>query len=351
MAPGATRAARRVPGLLVAIALLFCRPLAGVAQELVFPGGVIWQITLDPPPALLPAFDDHSAYLVLRDGNVRAINHATGATRWTSPASSTVTPASSGRHLAGADGSTAWALDAASGRAAWHVDLGTKAAASPVITQAGAVFVTENGDLVLLAWADGREAWRVHLPARVSAPVAAGIDRVWAGLEDGRVVAFGLADGATALDQAARRAHPRHDAIDDRLFTGAADNFLYALRTKNGDAAWRWRTGGDVVGHAVADDRRVYFTSLDAMLRAVNRRHGDLRWQRPLTSRAVGGPVLAAHRSSWRGCRPKCEPFGRATAAWRRPPRCPRARSTGRSLPRRTPQHRPAWCCSPPADT
>jgi hypothetical protein len=28
------------------------------------------------------------------------------------------------------------------------------------------------------------------------------------------------------------------------------------------------------------------------MLRAVDRRHGDLRWQRPLVTRAVGAPVL-----------------------------------------------------------
>jgi outer membrane protein assembly factor BamB len=86
---------------------------AADAQDLAFPGGVIWQIKLDPPPAQLPAFDAHSVYLVLRDGHVRAIDSATGDERWLSPASSTVRPASSGRHLVGADSSTAWCLDAA----------------------------------------------------------------------------------------------------------------------------------------------------------------------------------------------------------------------------------------------
>jgi outer membrane protein assembly factor BamB len=263
------------------------------AQELAFPGGVIWQITVDPPPVQLPAFDTRNAYLVVRDGHVLAVDHATGGTRWTSPASSTVRPASSGRHLVGADGVTAWAIDAESGREAWRRDLGSGAAAVPAISPAGAVFLTEQGDLVLLAWVDGREVWRARMPAQVSAPVVAGPDHVWVGLDDGQVLAIRLTDGATAWTKALGARILQMTPIGDRLFAGASDNFLYALKAKDGHLAWRWRTGGDVVGHAVADDRRVYFTSLDAMLRAVDRRHGDLRWQRPLTSRAVGGPTLA----------------------------------------------------------
>jgi outer membrane protein assembly factor BamB len=289
--------------------MVLCVPRAGGAQTLAFPGGVIWQITVDPPPAQLPAFDERTAYLVLRDGQVRAVDHATGATRWTSPASSTVTPVSSGRLLVGADGLTAWAIDAASGRAAWQRDIGARVAAPPVLTQAGAVFVTESSDLVLLAWTDGRETWRVRMPAVVTAPVVAGPDRVWAGLEDGRIVAVGLDDGRAVWEKTLGGRILGMTVIGDRLFTGAADDFLYALRTKDGGIAWRWRTGGDVVGLAVADDRRVYFTSLDAMLRAVDRRHGDLRWQRPLVSRAVGGPVLAGTQVIVAGVSPELRAF------------------------------------------
>jgi outer membrane protein assembly factor BamB len=280
-----------------------------LAQELAFPGGVIWQVTLDPPPAQLPAFDDRSAYLVLRDGHVRAVDHATGATRWISPASSTVRPASSGRHLVGADGVTAWAIDADSGREAWRRDLGSTAAAVPAISPAGAVFLTEQGDLVLLAWVDGHEVWRARMPAPVSAPVVAGPDHVFVGLDDGHLLAIRLGDGATAWTKTLGARILEMTSIDDRLFAGASDNFLYALKPKDGHLAWRWRTGGDVAGLAVADQRRVYFTSLDAMLRAVDRRHGDLRWQRPLTTRAVGGPTLAGTQIIVAGVAPELHAF------------------------------------------
>jgi len=116
---------------------------------------------------------------------------------------------------------------------------------------------------------------------------------VWVGLDDGRILAIRTADGTVAWTRSLGAGVLGMTAIDDRLLAGSSDNFLYALKVRDGNVAWRWRTGGDVTGQAVADGRRVYFTSRDAMLRAVDRKHGDLRWQRPLATRAVGAPLLA----------------------------------------------------------
>jgi outer membrane protein assembly factor BamB len=191
----------------------------------------------------------------------------------------------------------------------WRRDLGSAASAAPVATPAGAVFLTEHDDLVLLAWGDGREVWRTPLPAHVSAPIAAGADRVWAGLDDGRILAVGLADGATKWTKTLGARILAITPVDDRLFIGSADNFLYALKSKDGGVAWRWRTGGDVAWHTAADARRVYFTSLDAMLRAHDRRHGDMRWQRPLTSRSVGAPLLVGTQLIVAGVSPELRAF------------------------------------------
>jgi outer membrane protein assembly factor BamB len=282
----------RTAGLTAAVVMCLC-PARAQPQDLAFPGGIIWQTTLAPPPVQLPAFDDRRVYLVMGDGSVLAVDHATGTSLWSTPARSTVRPAASGRYLAGADGATAWAIDAGSGEVAWSRDLGARVSAVPAVTDAGAAMLTEAGDLVLLAWADGREAWRVRLPGESSAPLAADGDRLFVGLADGRVRALALPDGATVWERTLGGRVLGLTPIGDRLFTGAADNFLYALKVRDGGTAWRWRTGGDVVALAVADERRVYFTSLDAMLRAMDRRHGDLRWQRPLAARAVGGPAMA----------------------------------------------------------
>ena len=106
-------------GAAAAAALLCLLPSFAEPQDLAFPGGVIWQLTLSPPPVQLPAFDDEQVYVVMGDGSIRAFDHATGTSRWTAHAVSTVRPAASNRRLAGADGATAWVIDADSGAVAW----------------------------------------------------------------------------------------------------------------------------------------------------------------------------------------------------------------------------------------
>ena len=68
----------------------------------------------------------------------------------------------------------------------------------------------------------------------------------------------------------ARRRGARHPGARDRLYLGSDDNFFYSLSANDGVVRWRWRTGADVVGAPVADARRVYFTSLDNVLRALD---------------------------------------------------------------------------------
>ena len=55
---------------------------------------------------------------------------------------------------------------------------------------------------------------------------------------------------------------------------------------------WRWRTGGDIVGRAAVDERRVMFVSLDNILRALDRESGVQQWRRPLAGRPTSGPQI-----------------------------------------------------------
>jgi len=61
----------------------------------------------------------------------------------------------------------------------------------------------------------------------------------------------------------------------------------------DGRVDWRWRTGGDVIGRPVADNRYVYFLALDNVLRAINLVTGGQQWMRPLPIRPAWGPAKA----------------------------------------------------------
>ncbi len=277
-----------------------------------FPGGVIWQLSFESPPAQVPAFDTERVYIALRDGTLAAVDHAPGRVVWSEARPATVPPAAAGRLLVGAQDDTAWAVEAATGRAVWQHTLPAKAALGPVVSGGGALYLTEGGDAVLLALEDGRERWRLPVGARPRALSTSGGRSAWIGFEDGRVLAVDLSGGRISWTRKLPSAALALTPVGDRVLVGSADQFLYALKAKNGGVAWRWRTGGSIAGPAAADARRIYFVSRDATLRALDRRHGDLKWQRPLSSRAVGGPLLAGDVLIVAGVSPELRGFRRS---------------------------------------
>jgi len=287
----------------------YADPVSGQPPAVAFPGGVIWQVALTAPPAQLPAFDAARLYVALRDGTLVALDHATGLPAWSASRDATVAPLSMGSFLVGASGATAWALDAATGSRRWEHDLGAVVVLAPISTDAGPLFLTLANDAVLLASDDGQEIWRQPLSGRATSSAAGARGRAWVGLDDGRVLAMQTSNRAIQWTRTLPSAALVMTPLGDRLLVGSADNFLYALEGKDGEIAWRWRTGGDVVGAAAADARRVYFVSLDATLRAIDLRHGDLRWQRPLAARPVGGPALAGDTLVVAGVSPELRGF------------------------------------------
>jgi len=285
------------------------KPKVAPAPAVTFPGGVVWQLALESPPSQPPAFDDARAYVATRSGRIVAVDHASGEIAWSAEAASTVAPASSGRVVVGANAATAWALDADSGRALWHRPLPAAAGIGPVTIASGVVFVTDAGEAVLLAADDGHEIWRRDLGGPPSAVAASASGGPWIGLKDGRVVSIEPVRGGIAWTRRLKATPLALTPVRDRVFVGAADRFLYSLKVKSGRVAWRWRTGGDVAGPAAADARRIYFASRDATLRALDRRHGDLKWQRPLATRATGGPLLAGDMLILAGVSPELRGF------------------------------------------
>ena len=150
---------------------------------------------------------------------------------------------------------------------------------------------TVSGDVLALRATDGQLVWRQHLNSRAHAQPALGANRAYVPLDDARIVAVSMETGAPLwaghLPEPATALH----ADADRLFAGSRDNFFYALREDDGTIAWRWRTGADVVGLPVVDDRNVYFVSMDNVLRALSRRSGVQQWVRLLSLRPTRGPL------------------------------------------------------------
>jgi outer membrane protein assembly factor BamB len=251
---------------------------------------IAWRAGLEEPASAWPAFDHEFAFIPLRTGHLTAIGLADGAPRWTVDLATALPPAADGRLVLLATGTELRALDRATGTPAWRKELGAAVTAPLLVNTGWLITALDGGAIVALRASDGHELWRQEVggPVRVRPSIAG--DHLFVSVDDGRVVAFHLHTGDRIWERRLK-GRPQEILPLDDLFVGATDNLFYRLAGHNGLSKWSWRTGGDIVGMPAVDSERVYFLSMDNILRALDRRSGVRQWQRPLESRPAAGPL------------------------------------------------------------
>jgi outer membrane protein assembly factor BamB len=115
-------------------------------------------------------------------------------------------------------------------------------------------------------------------------------------------------------ERASRRPATGILALDDRVYVGATDNFLYCLGSRRGDIAWRWRTGADIIGAPVVADDRLYFVSLDNILRSLDRHGGSQKVESARCHAASQQPLLAGSTLIVGGLTPSVRGYAGAPA-------------------------------------
>ena len=182
---------------------------------------------------------------------------------------------------------------ASDGSIAWRTPLAEALAVRPTFDNGWLIAASTNGEVLAYRAKDGELIWRRSLAAPAHAPAALADDRVYLPTSDSHIVALRVESGEPVWERRLGGAPNEILALSERLYAGSLDNFFYCLMTRDGRIDWRWRTGGDVIGEPIADDRRVYFVALDNVLRAMDQKSGAQVWMRPLPVRPIAGPVRA----------------------------------------------------------
>jgi outer membrane protein assembly factor BamB len=256
-----------------------------------FPLRVRWTTDLDGPPSATLATDGTRVFVPLTTGGVIAVTAETGALLWKADVSTTVVPAVADGRVYVVGGDALQALDAATGRAVWRAPLAT-AMSAPVVARSGWVIgALDTGEIVAWRGDDGTEVWRQKIGAPVVAAPAINGERLYLPGSDGLVRALRIDTGAAIWTTSLGGSVVTIAPLGTRVYVGSTDNYFYCLDDEKGRVRWRWRAGADPVGAAIADDERVYFSSLDTIVRALDRGHGAQRWRQPLPWRPRTGPL------------------------------------------------------------
>jgi outer membrane protein assembly factor BamB len=262
------------------------------------PGGqgaylvALWTTPLPDTPTGTPTFDGERAYVPLRNGRLVAVALASGTIEWSVDANPHPTLAAGDGLMFASAPSAIEARSSTDGSVQWRITLDGNVAGALMSDQGWLLAVTSAGTAIAIRARDGQTIWQKPVGASASVAPAIAADHAYFPLDDGRMQARRLLTGDLVWERKLGGKPSRLLPLDDRLFVGAQDHYLYCLATKDGGVKWRWRAGGDVIGAPVVDERAVYFASLDNVLRALDRGNGHQRWRQLLATRPSGGPLL-----------------------------------------------------------
>ncbi len=276
----------------MALAILGALPLAHVdAAGLNFPLLPKWTITLEASPTFPAAYDAAQAYIALRDERLMAISLETGQSSWSVACPTTAAPVAGDQLVfVGGDGYVQ-ALEQRDGARRWRTAI--EGSVTSLYWDTGwLIATTDKSALVALRAVDGAFLWQRHLESALhSAPAPTG-DRLYLSMKSGALLALAILTGDPIWTIQLPKPGNGILPIGDRIYIGSEDDKFYCLSAKSGKIIWLWKAGADVIGTPAVDLKRVYFVSLDNVLRAVDRNSGSVRWQKSLPMRPATGPVL-----------------------------------------------------------
>lgn len=262
------------------------------AAPAVAPLDARWVVTFDSPPATSPGFDATTAYVALKNGALVAIDLDRGTVRWRLDVATTFRPATGSGLVFTVSEQTIEAREATTGATRWRTPM-PGGASAPLYWDTGWLLASStSGDLVALRADDGTVVWRRQLGAPLSGPPGPALDRLYLPLADNRLVCVRLATGETIWSRPLPAPITALLALEDQLVFGTENKLVMSVDLMRGHDRWVWPVGGDVSGSPAADSRRIYFAARDNVLRAVDRRSGNLRWKATLNSRPAGGPLM-----------------------------------------------------------
>jgi outer membrane protein assembly factor BamB len=282
-----------------AIALALLASALGFAQQpsggtiRLFPTRPAWSLALNSALAAPVGAGGTRAYIPIEGDRLAAYDLTDGRLLWIAAVKPQSQPVVGDGLIFILEPGGLTARRDADGSVAWQLPF-PETLAAPLLWDTGwLVAATSSGTVLAFRAVDGELIWRYEPGVRVHARPSFSGDRLYVPLDDSRIVALHADSGVPAWER--RLGGPPNEilVIDTRLYVGSNDNFFYCLRTVDGVVDWRWRTGGDVAGMPIADDRRVYFISLDNVVRGLDLHSGAQRWKRALPLRPTRGLVRA----------------------------------------------------------
>lgn len=194
-----------------------------------------------------------------------------------------------------------FAITPATGATIWRTSTKSRVISGPTISGDLVLVGTLDGDVIALKRATGAEAWRAVLPSEVLAPLAASGDLIVARAADGRQFGLSATDGSRVwsfdrtIPNLTLRGLSKPLILGNRVYTGLDNGKLVALNLADGVPAWEQNvsvpTGRselerltDIDADLLAADNGIYAVTYGNDIALLDPTRGESRWRRSIKS-------------------------------------------------------------------
>jgi outer membrane protein assembly factor BamB len=254
------------------------------------------------------AIYDGAAYVGSLDGNLYAVDLATGKLRWKYAAGEEIKSSPTvvaGMLYFGDESGTFHAVDASSGKRRWTFETGAGIISSANVAGSRLVFGSYDNSLYGLNAADGNLAWKVETEGYVHATPAvfdldgetvaasAGCDGYLrlVRLEDGSEIRKIELGGYVAASSA---------VLGDRAYLGTFENRVVGVGLREGKVLWSYEDPDrkfPYYASPAVHDGVVVIGGRDKQVHAVDAMTGASRWKVAVDSRVDASPVIVGERA------------------------------------------------------
>ena len=228
---------------------------------------------------------DESRVFVVEAASVSAWRDA--AMLWKSDIVATARPVIDEGRIFVPTGDAIRALSIANGSEEWRLPVG-KDTISPAARSGWLIATTEDGSLLGVSTAQGREVWRIALRAPLTVPVGIDGDLIVGACADGQIRAWQITDGAMRWEREIGTRPTQLLAANGGVFVGGEDGRLISLRPRDGRINWAYAYNMPLAGQLASDQRHVYATTIDNSVHA-HGFNGHRTWHKLLAFRVVNG--------------------------------------------------------------
>ena len=286
-------------------------------------GRVRWTFDANSAVGSSPAVALGLVAFTTAHGHIFAVDASTGRVRWKLATGSTVpfpwgyesgdfwtsSPVfADGMFVVGAGDGNLYAVDVASGKVRWRLKTGGRIRSSPAVAGATVFVGSADGRFYAADLASGQERWHFDTEGHALESAKFGFDRRTiqsSPVVAGDLVLFGARDGFLyALDRETGRQRWRYDykvswinaspAVSDGVvYVGTSDaHFVQALDLATGKERWRFDAMGIVWSSAAVVGDAVVVGEGGGLLHVLDRATGKERWQLKLGAGVFSSPVV-----------------------------------------------------------